>query len=269
MIVHTRRRRVLAAGFAAVVACVVGLAGAPAAAQPLLPPPDPTAVTQPGTPTMTQPGAAAVAQPASASGVPGNPAAAPPTLVAATSVTLIDFLKKKGVGLEPQNSRDFKALNIVLPMPQGWSLVPDPNVPDAFAVIADRVGGDGLYTSNAQVVVYKLSGDFDPNEAITHGFIDAAQQPAWRPTKASLAEFDNYPSAAIEGTYRSNELTLNTSRRYLIASAGPDRYLVSLAVTTAADQVVSTGEATDAIVTGFHVGIPTAPGRPSVPGLPG
>ena len=32
---------------------------------------------------------------------------------------------------------------------RGWSQVPDPNVPDAFAVIADRVGGDGLYTSNA------------------------------------------------------------------------------------------------------------------------
>ena len=43
-------------------------------------------------------------------------------------------------------------------MPRGWEHVPDPNVPDAFAVIADRVGGNGLYTSNAQIVVYKLLG---------------------------------------------------------------------------------------------------------------
>jgi len=37
--------------------------------------------------------------------------------------------------------------------------VPDPNVPDAFAVIADRAGaGDGLYTSQPAIVVYKLHG---------------------------------------------------------------------------------------------------------------
>jgi len=37
-------------------------------------------------------------------------------------------------------------------------------VPDAFAVIADRVGGDGLYTSNASVIVYKLLGVLDPRK---------------------------------------------------------------------------------------------------------
>ena len=89
-------------------------------------------------------------------------------------------------------------------MPKGWTQVPDPNVPDAFAVIADRVGGDGLYTSNAQVVVYKLVGDFDPKEAISHGFIDSQQLPAWRATDGSLADFGGMPSSVIEGTYREN-----------------------------------------------------------------
>ncbi len=99
--------------------------------------------------------------------------------------------------------------------------MPDPNVPDAFAVIADRVGGNGLYSSNAQVVVYKLVGDFDPKEAISHGFIDSQQLPAWRATDGSLADFGGMPSSVIEGTYRENNMTLNTSRRHVIATVGP------------------------------------------------
>ena len=124
--------------------------------------------------------------------------------------------------MEPQTARDFKALNIVLPMPKGWAQVPDPNVPDAFAVIADRVGGNGLYSSNAQVVVYKLVGDFDPKEAISHGFVDSQQLPAWRSTDGSLADFGGMPSSVIEGTYRREPMTLNTSRRNVIADVGPD-----------------------------------------------
>jgi hypothetical protein len=199
-------------------------------------------------------------------------AAAPETLLPATSVSLQEFFTEKGVKLEPQVARDFKALNIVLPVPRGWSQVPDPNVPDAFAVLADRVGGDGIYTSNAALVVYKLvGGNFDPKEAITHGYIDAQQLTAWRTTNASLADFGGMPSALIEGTYRENNMTLNTSRRHVIAMAGPDKYLVSLAVTTSVDQVVAAADATDAIVNGFKVSLPgpPAPAPPlPAPGLP-
>ena len=106
-------------------------------------------------------------------------------------------------------------------MPTGWSQMPDPNVPDAFAVIADRVGGDGLYSSNASLVVYKLVGDFDPKEAISHGLIDSQQLPAWRSTDGSLADFGGMPSSMIEGTYRQNNMTLNTSKRHVIATSGP------------------------------------------------
>jgi hypothetical protein len=191
------------------------------------------------------------------------------TITPASSGTLADFFKAKGVKLEPQASRDFKALNIVLPMPQGWAQVPDPNVPDAFAVIADRVGGNGLYSSNAQVIVYKLIGDFDPKEAISHGFIDAQQLPAWRATDGSLADFGGMPSSVIEGTYRDNSMTLNTSRRHVIATTGPDKYLVSLSVTTSVDQVVAAANATDAIVKGFQVNVPGQPvPAPPLPAAP-
>jgi len=194
------------------------------------------------------------------------PAVVPqPQLAPATSGTLTDFFTAKGVTMQPQSSRDFRALNIVLPMPRGWQHIPDPNVPDAFAVIADRVGGNGLYSSNAQVVVYKLVGDFDPREAISHGFIDAQQQPAWRATDASFADFGGMPSSLIEGTYRENAMTLNTSRRHVIATVGPDRYLVSLAVTTSVDQVVAAADATEAIIKGFKVSVPSAAPAPGAP----
>ena len=266
-----RSWRVLAGGAAAGIAAVVGFAGSTTAAAdpaPVLPGPSPVTVTQ----TVTVAPAATAASPAapepSATALATTPTPAlvttpvappEPTLVPASSGTLRDFFQEKGITLEPQDPRTFRALHITLPMPAGWTQVPDPNVPDAFAVIADRNGGDGLYTNNAQVVVYKLvGGEFDPKEAITHGFIDSQQQPNWQSTDASLADFGGFPSSLIEGTYRQNDMVLNTSRRHVIATTGPDRYLVSLSVTTAVNQVVAAADATEAIVNGFRVTDPAA-----------
>ena len=157
----------------------------------------PQAIGQPVVTPATGPAAvpAGVTAPA-APAVPVVPTPAPSTITPATSGTITEYFASKGVALEPQSSRDFRALNIVLPMPRGWAHIPDPNVPDAFAVIADRVGGNGLYSSNAQVVVYKLVGEFDPKEAISHGLIDSQQLPAWRSTDASLADFGGMPVVA-------------------------------------------------------------------------
>ncbi|OBA87299.1 hypothetical protein A5662_26295 [Mycobacteriaceae bacterium 1482268.1] len=304
MIMNARRWRILAGGVVASMAGVLGLAGPTAAADPVYPfPPQPAPVIQPvpgmptapvaqaagplgvapaapvaqaASPLAVAPGAVAPASPATQSFgatpglVPAAAAAAQETLVPASSVTLADFLKGKGVTLQPQSARDFKALNIVLPVPRGWSQVPDPNVPDAFAVLADRVGGDGIYTSNAALVVYKLvGGAFDPKEAITHGFIDSQQLPAWRTTNASLADFGGMPSAMIEGAYRDNNMSLNTSRRHTIATAGADKYLVTLTVTTTVAEAVPTADATDAITNGFRIspvgGPPPAPAPAPLP----
>ena len=285
-----RRWRVLAAGMAVGLAGVVGLAGNPASAEPVfpLPPvPGPATVTQ----TVTVAPAAAPLAPATPGGIgAANPAPAGPaeppvvqTITPASSGTLAEFFNSKGVAMEPQVSQDFTALNIVLPLPAGWTKVPDPNVPDAFAVIADRSSTD-LYTPNAQLVVYKLVGDFDPKDAISHGFVETQQQLGWRATDMTMGDFNGFPAAAIEGSYNSGSQTLNTSRRYVIATSGPDRYLVSLSVnSSAASQGVSaSAEAADAIVSGFKVATPTpaappppaalpppaAPAPPPLPGLP-
>lgn len=292
MFENARRWGLLAGGFAAGTACVLGLAGTTASAEPTLPlpaVPAPATVTQTVTVQAGVPAAAAIGpsdlvatpqavglSPAAPAvpAVPVAPVAPVAAIVPATSGNLADFFKEKNVAMEPQKAADFRALTIVLPMPTGWSQVPDPNVPDAFAVIADRVGGDGLYTSNAAVQVYKLVGDFDSNEAISHGLIDTQQLPAWRATNGSLANFGGMPSAFIEGTYRQNNMTLNTTRRHTIATSGPDRFLVSLSVTTSAQVSVAAGSATDAVVNGFKVGSPDAPppvpapAAPAVAGVP-
>ena len=285
-----RSWRVTVAGLAVGVVGVLGLACPTASADPVLPPrPNPAPVPAPA--LMPQavagmPGAvgnpipgtavAAPAVPAPAAPAPAPAAAAPavpppvPMLVPAQSGTLRDYFASKSVAMEPQKPQNFKALDFSLPMPPGWTQVPDPNVPDAFVVTANR-HSSSFYTSNTQLVVYRLVGDFDPKEAITHGFIDSAQLPTWRSTNATLADFNGSPSSIIEGTYRENDMTLNTSRRHVIVTSGPDKYLVSLAVTTDAATAVAEAPATDAIINGFRVGPPGSippPAPPQGPAAP-
>jgi hypothetical protein len=281
-----RSWRVAVAGLAIGVG-VLGLGGPTASADPGFPPrpipapvpaPVPQAVTvAPGAVGNTVPGLAAAAPaapspispalaPAAQAVPPAPPVASPPPVLPASSGTLRDYFVAKGVKLEPQQAQDFKALDITLPMPPGWTRVPDPNVPDAFVVTANR-RSVSLYTSNAQLVVYRLVGDFDPKEAITHGYIDSQELPTWRTTNASLADFNGTPSSIIEGTYRQNDMTLNTSHRNVIVASGPDKYLASLAVTTDAAQAVGEAPSTDVIINGFRVG-PPGSNPPAAPAAP-
>lgn len=259
------------------VAGLMGLsvvAGGTASADPLPPAPAPVptvpapAPQNPG-PELVPPSRYLTAPPAGNQITPPPTAATPgttapaavtpaaPVPAPATSGTIREFLQSKGVKFEPQKPQGFKALDITLPVPARWTQVPDPNVPDAFAVIADRQGSS-IYSSNAQVVVYKLVGAFDPKEAIAHGYVDSQKLPAWQPTNAAMADFGGFPSSIVEGTYRDGDLTLNTSRRHVIATSGHDKYLVSLAVTTDRAVSVADAPATDAIINGFRVSAPGA-----------
>ncbi|MGD1283403.1 LpqN/LpqT family lipoprotein [Mycobacterium seoulense] len=262
------------------VAGLIGMAvftGAQASADPLLPAPSPVPVIPapapqnltavPGqAPTnrfLAAPPASNPVAPPTTPGAPVPAAVAPvapvaPAVTPAASGTIREYLESKGVKLEAQKPQGLKALDITLPVPARWTQVPDPNVPDAFAVIADRQGSS-IYTSNAQVVVYKLVGNFDPREAISHGYVDSQKLLAWQPTNASMADFGGFPSSIVEGTYRDGDMTLNTSRRHVIATSGHENYLVSLAVTTDRAVAVADAPATDAIVNGFRVTVPGAP----------
>lgn len=270
----TVRRWRLLLGCAAVTAA--GLTGAftalpTVAADPLVPAPSPFSPSaQPASAPVTAPLPAgtwptvpwpAVPEPTQSATTAGAVEATAPAnaLVPAASGTLRDYFAANKVAMVPQQAAGFTALHITLPMPAGWTHVPDPNVPDAFAVIADR-HSTALYTPNAQMVVYRLDGQFDPQDAITHGFVDSRSLLAWQTTNSSLAPFNGFPSAIIEGTYRDGDLTLNTSRRHVIVPTDDAAYLVSLNVTTCTGRVVGSGPATDGIVSGFRVDRPTQPG---------
>lgn len=235
--------RVVAGGFAAGVIGFALFSGGTASADPVAPVPPGPIVPVPANQYI--PAAAPNAA----------PVAPVQTVTPASSGTLREYFQSKGVKMEAQKPQGFKALDITLPVPPRWTPVPDPNVPDAFAVIADRQGSS-VYSSNAQVVVYKLVGNFDPREAISHGYVDSQKLLAWQSTNASMANFDGFPSSVIEGTYREGDMTLNTSRRHIIAQSGNEHYLVSLSVTT--DRAVAIGDApaTDAIINGFRVSAP-------------
>ena len=192
-----RSWRVTVAGLAVGVCGVLGVASPAASADPVFPPrPNPVPMPAPAPQAVAlAPGALGNAMPApapqavpavapAAAAAPAPQAApppppAPPELAPAPAGTLREFFGSKGVKMEPQKAPGFNALDLVLPMPAGWTQVPDPNVPDAFVVTANR-RSNSFYTSNAQLVVYRLVGDFDPHEAITHGYIDSQQLPAWR-----------------------------------------------------------------------------------------
>ena len=273
-----RNWRVVIGGVAAGSAALIGVAGTNASAEPTPPAPvvpAPVTVTQTVTVAPQASAAAASAVPAAtpavapaqaATAAPAAPVvpatsvvptpAAPPVFPASTG-TIKEFFKEKGVTLEPQKAAGFTALNIVLPVPAGWTLVPDPNVPDAFTVIADRKGGDALYTPNAQLTVYKLIGDFDPREAISHGLVDSQMLPNWQSTNGAIEEFGGFLSSQIEGTQSTLEDLLAF-----------DRYLVTLSVTTAANQVVAAAPATEGIIKGFKVSVPGATPATAVPAAP-
>lgn len=168
MIQIARTWRVFAGGMATGFIGVVLVTAGKASADPLLPPPPiPAPVSAPATVPPVQnltalpggssnrfspaPAPAPIASPIPV-GAPGSTAVPPlpPPVTPAISGTLRDHLREKGVKLEAQRPHGFKALDITLPMPPRWTQVPDPNVPDAFVVIADRLG-NSVYTSNAQL----------------------------------------------------------------------------------------------------------------------
>lgn len=259
---NTTRRWRLLVGCTAVAAA--GICGPSAAADPQPVPSNPYGpVTAPAAPAaMPVTSAVTAGAPVQAPMQAPAPAqVAPNAVLPAATGTLRDYFAAHKVQLEPQQATGFSAFNITLPMPTGWTHVPDPNVPDAFAVLADRHSGS-LYAPNAQLVVYRLVGQFDPKEAISHGYVDSQQQMAWQTTNASLDDFCGFPSSVIEGTYRDADMTLNTSRRHVIVPAAGSTYLVSLTVTTGAGRAIGAAPATDGIINGFRVSLPGAPPSP-------
>ena len=92
---------------------------------------------------------------------------APPTSAAAP-VPIAKFLEDAGVTGEPVAPQKLPDLTVTMPQPKGWQQYNNPNFAPGTQMIAKR----DTYPT-AMLLVFKLTGDFDVNEAIKHGYADA------------------------------------------------------------------------------------------------
>ncbi|MBW8712290.1 MAG: LpqN/LpqT family lipoprotein, partial [Mycobacterium sp.] len=83
-------------------------------------------------------------------------------------VPIAKFLEGAGVTGEPVAPQKLSDLTVTMPQPKGWQQYNNPNFAPGTQVIAK---GDTYPI--AMLVVLKLTGDFDVNEAIKHGYVDA------------------------------------------------------------------------------------------------
>ena len=56
----------------------------------------------------------------------------------------------------------------------------------------------------AMLIVFKLDGDFDVDEAIKHANVDAEMSQNFQQLNASTDDFNGFPSSMIEGSYDLN-----------------------------------------------------------------
>jgi hypothetical protein len=144
-----------------------------------------------------------------------------------------------------------------MPRPKGWQQYSNPNFAPGTQVIAKN----DTYPT-AMLVVLKLNGDFDVNEAIKHGYVDAELSQNFKRLNASTDNWKGFPSSMIEGSYDLNGRRMHSYNRIVIATGTPpanQRYLVQFTVTGYAEKAAEEGPDIEAVIGGFNVALPGTP----------
>ena len=139
------------------------------------------------------------------------------------------YLEDAGVTGEPVAPDKLTDLTVTMPQPKGWQQYSNPNFAPGTQMIAK---GDTYPT--AMLMVFKLTGDFDVNEAIKHGYADAELSQNFKRLNASTDNWKGFPSSMIEGSYDLNGRRMHSYNRIVIATGAPpanQRYLVQFTVT--------------------------------------
>lgn len=159
------------------------------------------------------------------------------------------FLDDKGVTAEPVAPADVPGLTVSIPIPPGWQKHENPKLPPTTEVI-----GKGDKLPRAVLTVFRLTGDFDPAEAVQHGLADAALEQNFTLLDTSTADFNGYPSSMVQGSHDLKGQRLHSWFRMVIPTA-PDnqRYLVQLTISTLADQAAAQAADIEKIMKGFTV----------------
>ena len=183
---------------------------------------------------------------------------APPTSAEAP-VPIGKFLEDAGVTGEPIAPQKLPDLTVTMPRPKGWQKYSNPNFAPGTQLIAKR---DSYPT--ALLVVLKLTGDFDVDEAIKHGYADAELSQNFKRLNASTANWHGFPSSMIEGSYDLNGRRMHSYNRIVIPTGAPSanqRYLVQFTVTGYAEKAVEEAPDIEAVIAGFDVRVPNVPPR--------
>ncbi|MDT5333099.1 MAG: hypothetical protein QOF31_4396 [Mycobacterium sp.] len=181
----------------------------------------------------------------------------PPPTTAGAPVPIAKFLEDAGVKGEPVAPDKLTDLTVTMPRPKGWQQYSNPNFAPGTQVIAK---GDTYPT--AMLVVVKLSGDFDVNEAIKHGYVDAELSQNFKRLNASTDNWHGFPSSMIEGSYDLNGQRMHSYNRIVVPTGAPpanQRYLVQFTVTGYAEKAAEQGPDIEAVIGGFNVAVPGAP----------
>ena len=109
-------------------------------------------------------------------------------------------------------------LAVTVPTPTGWAPYQNTNLAPGTRVIAK---GDTYPT--AMLMVFKLNGDFDVNEAVKHGYADAELSENFKRLNASNDNFRGFPSSMIEGSYDLNGRRMHSYNRIVFATGAAQK----------------------------------------------
>jgi Probable lipoprotein LpqN len=172
-------------------------------------------------------------------------------------VPIAAYLERAGVSGDPVAADKLTDLTVTIPTPPGWKPYANPNLAPGTRVIAK---GDTYPT--AMLMVFKLTGNFNVDEAIKHGYADAELSQNFKRLNASTDDWKGFPSSMIEGSYDLNGRRMHSYNRIVIATGSPpanQRYLVQLTVTGYAEKAAEEAPDIESIIAGFNVAVPKAP----------
>jgi hypothetical protein len=175
------------------------------------------------------------------------------TTPTAKPVPLSQYLQNIGVTGQQVAPGSLPDLTVSIPTPAGWSAFNDPK---KIAPETVMISQGGKFPT-ARLVVFKLSGDFDPAQVIKHGNDDAQLFENFKQLDASTTPYNGFPSSMIQGSYDLDGTTrLHSWNRIVIptgSSPAHQRYLVQLTITSVANQAAAQSTDIEAIIRGFVV----------------
>ena len=172
-------------------------------------------------------------------------------------VPISAYLEQLGVNGELIAPDKLTDLTVTMPAPPGWQPYANPNLAPGTRAIAK---GDTY--PMAMLLVFRLTGDFDVNEAIKHGYADAEASENFKRLNASTDNWKGFPSSMIEGSYDLNGRRMHSYNRIVIptgALPANARYLIQFTVTGYAEKAAEEAPDIESIIGGFNVAVPPAP----------